>query len=99
MYITPIFQFACLIFIGKGRRRKIFNDENFMIYGIMDTHLLFRHASNSANSSMTGRSLSEAPKNNESRIIYPDGRQETRHASGQMRINIKNSLFDKLPDS
>ena len=60
-----------------------------MIYGIMDTHLLFRHASNNANSSMTGRSLSEVPKNNESRTIYPDGQQETRHASGRMRINIK----------
>ena len=26
--------FACLIFVGKGRRRKYFNGENFPIYGI-----------------------------------------------------------------
>ena len=24
----------CLIFVGKGRRRRYFNDENFVIYGI-----------------------------------------------------------------
>ena len=64
-----------------------------MIYGIMDAHLLFWHASNSANSSMTGRSQSESPKNNESRTIYPDGQQETRYASGRLRINVKKKHY------
>ena len=30
--------FACSIFVGKGHRRKIFNGENFVIYG-MDPQL------------------------------------------------------------
>ena len=33
MYVTQ--NISCLIFVGKGRRRKIFNDENFAIYGIV----------------------------------------------------------------
>ena len=32
--------FACLIFVGRGRRRKFFNDENFPIYGILIGQLL-----------------------------------------------------------
>ena len=32
----------CLIFVGKGRRRKYFNDENFAIYGML-RHSLSKH--------------------------------------------------------
>ena len=32
-YLLCIQYFACLIFVGNGRRRKIFNGKNFPIYG------------------------------------------------------------------